>query len=164
MTGREGGDEDALVEIRLVALPVPLYRLTAEHTDELLREFALIEDLHRETGGVPGRLADLMHQLQQRFGAFAAQPRASLQEALAGGVQALDLTYHVPPELGEGALALGRLLDEADEFCRSGEELLTLASPPDALAFRRWFLGEFVAQIGGAPPTPWPQWCSQAAG
>jgi hypothetical protein len=48
------------------------------------------------------------------------------------------------------------MLDEADEFCRQGKHLLTLATPPDLRRYRQWFLGEFVAQIGGRPPTPWP--------
>ena len=47
------------------------------------------------------------------------------------------------------------LLDEADDYCRAGETLLTLATPAPALAFRRWFLGEFVRQAAGEPPRPW---------
>lgn len=151
-------DQQTLVEVRLVDFPVRLYRRAAEHNDELLREFALVEDLHRETGGVPGRLADLMRQLQQRFSVFTAQPRAALEEAQANDVQEIDLTYRVPPAAREAVITLGQLLDEADEFCRSGEDLLTLATPPDAVAFRRWFLSEFLRQIDGAPPTPWPAW------
>lgn len=153
---------EALVEVRLVALPVPEYRRAAEHNDELLREFALIEDLHRSTGGVPGRLTDLMGELRRRFGAFTARPQADLQEALAAGKEAVDIAYQVPAAARDAAVALDRLLDEADEFCRSGEELLTLATPPGALALRRWFLGEFVAQIDGASPTPWPEWVGSA--
>ena len=47
------------------------------------------------------------------------------------------------------------MLDEADESCTRGDHLLTLATPEE-LRFRCWFIGEFVAQINGAPPTPWP--------
>ena len=48
------------------------------------------------------------------------------------------------------------MLDEADEYCRRGDHLLTLATPPEELRFRRWFISEFVDQVNGAPPTPWP--------
>jgi hypothetical protein len=46
------------------------------------------------------------------------------------------------------------MLEEADEYCRS-DQLLTLATPPTLVAFRRWYLGEFIAQIDGRPPQPW---------
>ncbi|MBA2438213.1 MAG: hypothetical protein H0V52_07665, partial [Acidimicrobiia bacterium] len=55
-------------------------------------------------------------------------------------------------------ITLGELLDESDEFCKKGEHLLTLTTPAEPLALRRWFLGEFVAQIDGADPTPWDKW------
>jgi len=48
------------------------------------------------------------------------------------------------------------MLDEADDYCRRGDHLLTLATPAEELRFRRWFVGEFVEQLGGAAPTPWP--------
>jgi len=41
--------------------------------------------------------------------------------------------------------------------CLAGEHLLTLTTLPGPLAFRRWFLGEFVAQTDGAPPTSWDE-------
>jgi hypothetical protein len=46
------------------------------------------------------------------------------------------------------------MLNRADDYCRQGA-LLTLATPDDLVAFRRWYLGEFRAQINGARPTPW---------
>ncbi|CAN5191697.1 hypothetical protein BH24ACT1_BH24ACT1_03630 [soil metagenome] len=70
----------------------------------------------------------------------------------------MDVEYRVPPEAKEAAVALGALLDEADEFCRNGIHLLTLATPPGPYALRRWYLSEFIAQIDGADPTPWDEW------
>ena len=144
-----------LVEVHLLRLPVDLYQRAAEHSDELLREFALIQDLHGDGGAVPARLVTLMEQLRRRFAMFSAGPRTELEEAIAGGAREIDLHYQVPPEARGAVVELGTLLDEADEFCRTGTELLTLATPPEALAFRRWFLNEFEAQIDGRAPTPW---------
>ena len=48
------------------------------------------------------------------------------------------------------------MLEEADDYCRRGDHLLTLATPEEERRFRRWFIGEFVDQIEGKPPTPWP--------
>ena len=149
------GREVALVEVHIVDVPIDLYRQAAEHSDELQREFALVllgPDV--DEGSVPARLLRLIDGLNARFGQFSVEQTARLEAAMAGGGP-LDLTYRVPPEAKEAAAQLGTLLDEADAFCLGGQHLLTLATPPGPSAFRRWFLGEFVAQIDGAPPTPW---------
>ena len=78
----------------------------------------------------------------------------AIQAALDRGDTDIDLCYVVPPEAADGALRLATLLDEADHFCRSGE-LLTLATLPESLAFRRWYLEEFVRQVAGHPARPW---------
>jgi hypothetical protein len=104
----------------------------------------------------PGRLLDLVNQLSAGFGSFSEVQRVEMEEAFARGETAIDLTYHVPPAAAPAAQQLGDMLDEADEYCRRGDHLLTLATPPEELRFRRWFISEFVDQLGGAPPTPWP--------
>ena len=149
------GQEVALVEVQILDVPMDLYRRAAEHTDELQREFALVllgPDV--DEGSVPARLLRLIDELNARFGQFSVEQTARLEAVMAGGGP-LHLTYRVPPEVKEAAAQLGAILDEADAFCLSGQHLLTLATPPGPLAFRRWFLGEFVAQIDGATPTPW---------
>jgi hypothetical protein len=47
------------------------------------------------------------------------------------------------------------LLDGADECCRAGEHLLTLAAPAPVVAYRRWLLDEIATQAAGGPATPW---------
>ena len=81
-----------------------------------------------------------------------------MEEALERGESEIDLTYHVPPAAAGAAQQLGDMLDEADEYCRRGNHLLTLATPAEELRFRRWFISEFVDQLRGAPPTPWPDY------
>ena len=57
---------------------------------------------------------------------------------------------------------LGALLEEVDDFCRSGQHLITLATPPESLAFRRWYLNEFIAQMERhEPPVPWPDYVAE---
>jgi hypothetical protein len=145
-----------LVDVRLLGLPVALYRQSAEHTDELRREFALIlRSQSLDEVSIPTRLLRLIEELDARFGQFSAEPRGELAAALKRGDEWVDLIYRVPPEVKEATLVLGAQLDEADAFCLAGDHLLALATPPEPLAFRRWFLGEFVLQIEGAAPTPW---------
>jgi hypothetical protein len=71
--------------------------------------------------------------------------------------ETIDLEYQIPPEARTACITLGELLDEAEEFCKRGEHLLTLTTPAEPLALAL-ILGEFVAQIDGADPTPWDEW------
>jgi len=155
------GDGSGLVTIRIVGVPLSVYLQSSEHGDELMREFALIAAGTGDDGGeepaVPVRLTALVEEMRARFSGFTFRPQSELAAAAARGDAAVDVVYTVPPAVAPAAAELVVLLDEADEFCRSGD-LLTLATPPESLAFRRWFLGEFVRQAGGAPPTPWADW------
>ena len=152
-----GGGDEALVEVRLVGLPVVAWRRASEHGDELLREFALIaEQEPAERGDVPRRLVALTEDVGRRYRPFTAPTRAVLEAAAERSEASLDVTYRVPAEVGRAAAELDALLDEAEDYCRSGEALLTVAAPPDALAFRRWALGEFARQAAGLAARPWP--------
>ena len=145
-------------EVRLLGLPVPLWQETTQHTDELLREFALMA-AGRESGtvqdDVPGRLTSLMADLQARYGSGADEREEPLRAAAAAGQPTLDLAFSLPVAASGAAAALDRMLDEADAYCAQGRHLLTLASPPEVVRFRRWYLSEVTAQLEGADPTPW---------
>lgn len=148
----EAAAPPALVAVQIVGLPLDVYQRASEHNDELLREFALIRE--ESFDHVPTRLLALIDELNARFGAFTQGPTDALREGLDRGDAEIDLRYDVPVDVADAARRLGSLLDEADDFCRSGH-LLTLASVPESLAFRRWFLEEFVFQIEGQPPRAW---------
>ena len=144
-----------LVEVRLLRLPLAVWQRTQEHVDGLLREFALIAQDDEARAATPGRLLALVQELTAGFGGFSESQRIEMEEAFARGESEIDLTYRVPPAAGGAAQQLGDMLDEADDYCRRGDHLLTLATPEEELRFRRWYISEFVDQLGGAPPTPW---------
>lgn len=158
MTGSTPGAPE-LVEVRIVAMPLDAYREASEHGDELLREFALIRDSDNDAGSraIPRRLHDLVDSLTGDYGAFTGAQEHALRAALDRGDEAIDLAYRVPAQVKDACTALSDMLDEADDFCRHGTDLLTLATPPRALAFRRWFLGEFIRQVDGKEPTRWQE-------
>jgi hypothetical protein len=152
-------DLGPIVEVRLLQLPVQVWSQTQQHTDELLREFVLLaEQLRHEPAAVqsvPLRLTQLVEELSGSYGSFSEEQEARLFEAAAAGETAIDLTYQVPAAAGAAARHLGDMLNEADEYCRSGD-LLTLETPTDLVRFREWFLEEFRRQTAGEQPTPWP--------
>lgn len=144
---------DALVRVRIVDLPIDVMRRSRWHHDELLREFELIA----HAGGraaVPARLLELAAQLRDRYAAFTEEPTRALEDAAARGETLTSVDYDVPADIGPAARDLDAMLDEVDDFCRTGD-LLTLATPPEVLRFRRWFLHEFARQTSGEPPLPW---------
>jgi hypothetical protein len=150
------GGADDLVEVRLLKLPLDVWQRTQEHVDGLLREFALMVSDEEARAATPGRLLDLVNQVSAGYGSFSESQRMEMEHALGRGETEIDLTYQVPAAAAPAAQQLGDMLDEADEYCRRGDHLLTLATPPQELRFRKWFISEFVDQLGGASPTPWP--------
>ena len=157
MTGSEAAASPELVEVRVFGVPLPLLERARQHQESLEREFRLIAfTAPDDAGHVTARLLALVEELADRFGTFGLV-QGAIDAALARGDATIDLSYDVPETAREASLRLGALLDEADAFCRGGE-LLNLATPDACVELRRWFLGEFVAQIGGASPTPWDRW------
>jgi hypothetical protein len=150
-----------LYEVRLLGFPLRLHALALEHHEELVREFQLLALDPGSAHSVPRRLVDLVAELTAAYGAFTDTANADRDAAAARGEERVDLTYVVPASAAAAAAQLGRMLDEADEFCRDGDRLLTLASSPETAALRHWQLSEFAAQVEGAEPTPWDVWAAR---
>jgi hypothetical protein len=156
------GDITDLRTVRLLRIPLAVQMRSTEHFDGLMREFALIAmDADRagdpSTRHVPARLLDLVDELNQQYSSFTADVTAERDAAIARGESEVDLTYRVPASVVDATRRLEVLLDEADAYCRSGQHLITLETPPESRAFRDWYLSEFVDQIEqGRDPVAWP--------
>jgi 2-polyprenyl-3-methyl-5-hydroxy-6-metoxy-1,4-benzoquinol methylase len=151
-----------LKTVHLLQLPVPLAARSRQWFEELMREFALIHagsvDDH-ESRHVPARLMDMVDALTSRFAGVDDEPRKRLETAIDRGDRVMpDHVMDLPVEAAPATRALGDMLDEADEYCRQGQHLLTLAPPDDLLDYRRWYLSQIADQLHGAPPTPWPEY------
>ena len=151
--------DDELVEVRIIGLPPLLARQARQHFDELSREFLHLansdEDLRHD---VPSRLLALSEDVRARFAGFGDANAELMEEAASRGEGSIDMTYRLPEAAGPAAAELDALLDEVDEYCEAGEYLLTLKTPPDALAYRKWFLRQFADQVAGAAPTSFAEW------
>lgn len=152
---------DEVVEVHLEQLPVPLWAKTQQVTDELLREFALAaaQADDEQEHHLPGRLTQLIETLTQRFDGVSTEQEQQLFAAADAGQEVLpDLVFRVPRAAGPASRELGDLLEEADEYCREGQHLLTLAAPDDVVRFRRWYLWSFIRQLDGEAPVAWPDY------
>jgi hypothetical protein len=151
---------EELVEVRLLRLPLDVWLRAQEHADDLVREFALVAADPHARAATPGRLLRLIDELTASYGQFSDSQRKAMETAVERGEPEIDLVYHVPAGAAGAAQQLGDIFDEADEYCRRGDHLLTMATPPDELRFRKWFVGEFVEQLGGRPPVAWTDYAS----
>lgn len=156
---------EQLVEVRLLEVPVELRGRSLQHGEELLREMALISqdsetrDAHGSTRPLPDRLLALAHEVRTTYGALAARADEQYAEAVARGDTYIDaLVYQLPITIGPFIRHLIEILDEADDYCRAGQHLLTLATPADVAAYRHWSLTEIERQLAGGAPTSWPDY------
>lgn len=150
-----------LHEVRLLGFPLALHSRAQEHHEELMREFQLLALDESPAHTVPRRLVELVDELVNDYAGFTDAPNAERDAALDRGDESVDLTYVVPRAVAGAAARLDEMLDQADEYCRTGDRLLTLAAPADAAALRHWQLSEFCAQIAGAEPTSWSDWLAR---
>jgi hypothetical protein len=136
-------------------VPVDRYLAAAQHTDELVREFRLIAIGERSgvtERDVPARMLELTAELRERYARTTGEIRTRFEEAARLGEATIDLELPAVETTADITERITTLLDEADEYCRSGD-LLTLETPPDVVAWRHWWRDQVVGQIReGAEP------------
>jgi hypothetical protein len=157
--------DDPLITVHLVQLPIDVQVRAQQHADELTRELVLIgEQLHQRGAAaneLPVRFVELVTALSHRYSMFTAEQEQQLAAAVASGAPSIDLEYTVPASAAAAAASLGDILDEADEYCRAGQLLLTLATPAPLVTYRTWFLDQFVGQAAGSASESWPDYCDR---
>ncbi len=154
----------AKLEVSTVAIrgfPVPVFLDARQHSEALLRELAFIVDGGGDNTELPRRLLDVVERVRARAGGMNTGAERAIEEAVVRNDTAIDFELMVPVRIARGAPEFEVLLDEIDEYCRTGD-LLTLATPPDVREFRRWYLHELTHQVEGAPPTSWGEWITRS--
>jgi hypothetical protein len=137
-------------DVRLLNVVVADFEATSQYHDELMRELQLIQ----ASGSADGRLADLTRTLVAEFSGFAPAIRDAVDEAADRGEQRVDIAVRVPADLRFWLVKFRDHFREIDVYCQGGH-LLTLGSPMVAVAFREWFLGQFISQLDGEEPSPY---------
>jgi anti-anti-sigma factor len=142
--------------IRLLGFPVHLYARAAEHHAALQRELDVVRMSERGDDTVPPPAADLLEEFDTRFRGYTAT-MAVISGLVVEGAEDAEVVIPIvsdPAQITPEIRHLAELLDAADEYCRTAA-LLTLATPPELVALRRWVFGEVIGQLEGAEPTPW---------
>ncbi|PPK92860.1 hypothetical protein CLV92_11233 [Kineococcus xinjiangensis] len=150
-------EDVALAEVHLLGVPLQARARYLQHLDALVRELTLLRigaQQHPETF-LPPRLLQVAAQLHSAYAPFQTRPAAVMEAALAAGEDFCDVTYTVPVTLVPLARGMAEALEEADDFCRREQYLLTLPASQEVVAYRRWLFGEFERQLSGQAPRPW---------
>ncbi|MBI4900947.1 MAG: ATP-binding protein [Actinobacteria bacterium] len=146
----EVASEEA-VEMRLLALDVPLYSSLARQYHELRRELRLLSLSHQSDYPLAGDLTSMFATFERQFpDTFREQMRAAERQAL----PRVDLVFPMVREAGPIFVTMTEMFDVADAFCRA-ERLLSMARTPAQRALQNWLLTELVQQLGGASAQPW---------
>jgi hypothetical protein len=142
----------------LLGYPVQLGISVAEHVEDWLREFKLMSigaQSNPPTHPVPARLQQMVDHLSHTYARELSEPDRLRAAAAAHGEATVDLAYPTRPETEHVLQQWQDLLAEVDGYCRS-QDLLTLQRSTEQVAFNDWLAQEFIRQIHGQPPQPWP--------
>ena len=146
----------------MIDFPLQIGLRARQHSESLLREFAIIASGGGDEADVPKRLLEIARLHDDRYAGLNPDADAAVDAGIARGEEFMDVVVSVPERIGPDTLELSGVLLEADAYCRSGD-LLTLAPTPEVRAFWVWFLREIVRQVGGEQPESWraftmPEW------
>ncbi|MGW5770811.1 SpoIIE family protein phosphatase [Streptomyces longwoodensis] len=135
--------------VKLVDVPLVLFRAAQQHGDEMLRELALTADLEDRAGISRAELvaaADVS-------GVLKACTASALEETMTGGATVtLDVAF--PVDAAPAVDTLRHVLEHGDAAAQLGA-LLTLPAPPHVRGHHQWVLDELATQLAGGAPTAW---------
>ncbi len=147
-TGEVDHPGDGRFTVRLGDVPTDLLLAAKEHMDNLGREFALAANgaSSGESAQLPADMANMVETLLNRFAIARQAIKAQALAAAARGDERTTLTLHLPLAAAEAGEAYLRALDQADAYARSAR-ILTLETPPQHRAFRRWYVEAIADQL-----------------
>jgi PAS domain S-box-containing protein len=149
--------------VHLHGLPGTLWLAAVQHHDALLRElghYAATHHLQVDFQGAQSALQLVSDPVVEavELAARGDAPRlavpADLPVPLPVEVAALDLTLHLPPDLGVATAALQDALDTAERLVGRGE-LLAFPGLPEVVGLRDWVCEQVQAQLAGVAGRAW---------
>jgi hypothetical protein len=143
--------------VRLVDVPVALFIASEQHTNDLLREIALMAAARPDSGS--GHLYSDLLATADDFAHRPADVRHRIAESVAvaqhTGWDTVTVDLDADVTAADGALAWEELLRRFDTMS-ADEQLLTLPAGEELRAYRAWYVRELVEQVRtGRSPVSW---------
>ncbi len=145
--------------VEIVQFPLQVGLRARQHSESLLREFAIIATRGGDEADVPKRLLEIAQLHDERYAGLNPEADAAVDDAIERGEAFIDFELQVPDSIRDDTINLAPLLIEVDAYCRNGD-MLTLTPSDEIRTFWVWFLSEIVQQLNGAPPTRWDDFVS----
>ena len=151
--------------IKLGRVPTDLLIAAKTHVDNVLREFTLATRGAASglTADIPPNLASLIERVTGNFAEARNAIKVQASAAQAAGDAHTELVLGLPLSAADTGREYLAALDEVDKYARAAR-LLTLETPPQHRAFRRWYVAELTKQVDAyrrqehpAPPRPFEQ-------
>ena len=131
----------------LRGFPVRLFYAWEEHSDALLREYALVAGPEH-----PYSLSDVS---RARAARLVVSQLVRYEEGEGERPASTNLQLTLPASVDPGDFSmLQALLEVGNDMARDGT-FLTLPSLPEIMALRDWVCEQVVRQTSGEEPTPW---------
>jgi anti-anti-sigma factor len=121
------------------------------------RELDVLRVEGARAGRLPRNSDEVVADLDARFTGYRST-MDTLDGLVEQGADHADVAIPIlgdPEERAVAVQALADLLDEVDAYCDEGDQLLTVATPPELREFRAWLFHEVIGQMRGATPSPW---------
>lgn len=157
---RSAGPTTGTSQVHLLGCPVRALERELSRQRDLIRELTLMRfaDRHRLGDAGPSSLLALVEDIERHNRDLAVTTNAVRDQNLIDGAESVDLHYVLTSVAGPKMARVNRLYDEIDVLTRDDGHLLTLPPTAAMVRLRHWYFGEFVRQLGGAAPTPWPEY------
>lgn len=147
---------EPLCHVRVEHVPTALLNGAKSHLDDLVREFALVNEAAAAQGRADQELVDLaarLSHLAAELVGFRNQVRRQALEAVQRGAPTLTLHLDLPVSLRPRLIDYQQALDEAEEHSLAGR-LLVPAAPAEQTQFRSWKLDRILEQLDNTPGSP----------
>lgn len=141
--------------IELQGIPIALFRASEAQQDSML---AAAEQALAEAGpGLTASLALTVRSLVDEYGDLSAGTRPIIDAAEAEGRETVDLDFEAPLTMASAAETWLRLLEHLDDLASEGQ-FEHAPTSEDVCGYRRWLVGELVAQLRtGRTPVPYAE-------
>lgn len=139
-------------DILLLDLPVLLWAEAKDRHDALVA--ALTERPGRDASAAPARFRAAVERLSGEFAEHVAPSELELRLAAERRIQQLDVALSVPAHARDDLAVLCDTYDQTEAYARR-RKLIDSVAPGEVVKFRHWVIGQIVAQLDGAFPSPW---------
>lgn len=143
------GASEPRYTIDLGEVPTNLLLSAKAHVDNLVREFTLVSSSGPAAGPGDPHLAALIETVTHQFAEARQAIKRQAVEAAGAGRPRTRIRLTLPERAADEGLDYLAALDESDAYARAAR-LLTLETPPQHRAFRRWYITSLVRQLRAA--------------